>query len=516
MRLILAALLLAFSPETIMAERRNLRPADFKPLTSLPWKEAGATLDNVLDSIFREPNFAIRYPVLGEYLRTIPLEQFGRAFDLCVKLEGTETPDNLVAFFLTIWAKRDPHGCWKRTKDLFRVVGIEDWLGYDSWKKRDPITVQDLNAIRASPFRLSPSALMGFPLGVDHSAVAKGERVKLMNEFTQKWFRAFGSWPGYERNETGGYSDFSYQMKEAFEMSIEQLRGPWQGSVSSSEMAFEIGLRRWLKAEPASAIQVMERAQETKWPSPGESQPHVAGPSIELLMLWAKADLPAMIRWAETLDIRNGDLALRVRGFLMSRVDAATRERWLAEAKSAVDDDDRTVNLMEDWAGWDPKGALEAAVARKDPEMISEVAAAASWGPWGRQPYNTSHFGLGVIKEFDVMSIPPEIRVDATREWYSILEYWGQIDIGETASYGLQYLLQTNYAPRARLIRFFSGYDEYPDEGDMIDRTFCALRVWAVIRPNEMRKWIRTLDDEKMRKALTWLLEHPWGTASKD
>ena len=40
MRLILPALLLAFSPETIMAERRNLRPADFKPITSLPWKEA--------------------------------------------------------------------------------------------------------------------------------------------------------------------------------------------------------------------------------------------------------------------------------------------------------------------------------------------------------------------------------------------------------------------------------------------------------------------------------------------
>ena len=85
-----------------------------------------------------------------------------------------------MAFFLRIWAKRDPHGCWKRTKDLFRVVGIGDWLDYDSWKKRDPIIVQDLKGIRASPFRLSSSALIRFPLGVDHSAVAKGERVKLM------------------------------------------------------------------------------------------------------------------------------------------------------------------------------------------------------------------------------------------------------------------------------------------------------------------------------------------------
>jgi hypothetical protein len=63
-------------------------------------------------------------------------------------------------------------------------------------------------------------------------------------------------------------------------------------------------------------------------------------------------------------------------------------------------------------------------------------------------------------------------------------------------------------APQRRLRGGFSD--------DQIDRTFCALRVWAVIRPNEMRTWIRTMDDEKMRKALTWLLEHPWGRARKE
>jgi hypothetical protein len=50
----------------------------------------------------------------------------------------------------------------------------------------------------------------------------------------------------------------------------------------------------------------------------------------------------------------------------------------------------------------------------------------------------------------------------------------------------------------------------------MIDRTFCALRVWAVVKPDEMKKWIATLDDAEMRKALTWLLEHPWGIGSAE
>ncbi|MDQ3621459.1 MAG: hypothetical protein M3463_03095 [Verrucomicrobiota bacterium] len=517
MRPILFALLLAFSPETIIAERRSPPPADFEPLTSLPWKEADATLERVLNSIFREPSVTIRYPLLGEYLRTIPVEQLGKAFDICIRLEGTQTPNDLVAFFLKIWAKRDPQRCWKRTKNLFAIIGIENgWLNYDSWKKRDPITVENLSAIRASPFYLRSSALKGLPLGVDQSALTKGERVKIMTDFTQKWFRSFGSWPGYDPDRPGRYRDSFHPLESAFEMSIEQIRGRWQGNVmATEEIAFEIGLRRWLKAEPSSAIQVIKRAQETKWPSPHQFDPH-SGPSIELLMLWAKADLPAMIRWAETLEIRSGERAVRVKGFLMSRVDASTRERWLAEAKSAVVDDDRTSNLMHAWAGWDPKGALEAAVVQKHPERITEVADAASRGPWGGLPYNTSHFGLGIIKDFDVMSIAPDIRETATQEWYQILEHWGDIDIGETARYGLHYLLRTDYAPRDRLIRFFTGRDEYPDEGGMIDRTFCALRVWAVVQPSAMKAWISTQKDPEMAKALTWLLENPWGTGAKE
>ena len=114
-------------------------------------------------------------------------------------LEGTQAPKDLVPFFLRIWAKRDPKVCWKRTKDLFEVVGIEDWLDYDSWKRREPITVQNLTAIRASPFYLSPSALKAFPLGVGQSAVAKSERVEIMTEFTKSGFPPLAHGRGMSR-----------------------------------------------------------------------------------------------------------------------------------------------------------------------------------------------------------------------------------------------------------------------------------------------------------------------------
>ena len=99
----------------------------------------------------------------------------------------------------------------------------------------------------------------------------------------------------------------------------------------------------------------------------------------------------------------------------------------------------------------------------------------------------------------------------ASRLWSS----GGDIDIGEAARYGLNFLLRTDYAPRENLIKLFSGDDDFSSDSDMIDRTFCALRVWAVVKPKEMKAWIATIKEADMRKALTWLLEHPWGTGPK-
>src|SRR4029079_10626197 len=136
----------------------------FEPLTTLPWKKPDATIDSVLDAIFRQANQSIHDIVLSEYLRTIPVDGIGKAFERCIDLEGTQTPDRLVDLILPVWAKRDPKTCWKRTRELFRVVGIEDgWLTYDSWKTRPRITVQDLNAIQKSSFWLTRAALPRFP-----------------------------------------------------------------------------------------------------------------------------------------------------------------------------------------------------------------------------------------------------------------------------------------------------------------------------------------------------------------
>src|SRR6185369_6993218 len=102
---------------------------------SVPWEEKDATMEKVLSAIFREPNMGIRYSVLLEYLRQIRAAEMGDAFDLCVPLEGTQNPDELVSLFIRVWVEHDPDACWAWVKKLFHVVGMEgDVLGYDSWK----------------------------------------------------------------------------------------------------------------------------------------------------------------------------------------------------------------------------------------------------------------------------------------------------------------------------------------------------------------------------------------------
>ena len=538
MRLLLLPLLI--SPLSLMAEGNMLKPGDFQPLTSLPWKAPHATLEGTLDAIYREPDLAIRYPVLANYLWTIPVGQLEKAFDTCVDLECYQCPDEFVYFFLQIWGARDPIACWKRTRALFRIAGLANgWLDYGYWNER--ITVQDVDAIRSSRFWVAPSALKGFPLGVDQSSLPKKERVQIMRAFADKWFEAFASWPGFptltldssQNLPTGQYPQ-SYHLHaplliEVFSMPMNQLRlfgtknqsgdtdegGPFINP--GEESAFIVAERRRLQADPASAPAIFKKIQSYKWGNTSEWQSDMDNDilSFGLLMLWAKLDLVGIIHWADSLDFKNDRVALFARGMLMNRVDAETRSRWLAQAKASKYEDDMTSPLISEWAAWDPAAGLAAAVENTtyNWDIVAFAAQGAAYGPSVRDwPINGCHFGLEAIKNFDVGKVPEKFRGQVKDQWDVILEQWGDIDIGETARYGVDFLNRIGYPPhqRDKVLRYFSG-EQVEGEGTGIgERTMCALRVWAVVRPGEMKRWIATLDDPKLRKALTWMLNHPW------
>jgi hypothetical protein len=506
------ALLAIFSAAHLAPAAAPIAPADFQPLTSLPWEDPSTPLARVLDRIFREPNSAIRYPVLAAYLRQIPIADWPQAFERCIDLEGTQTPDTLVAFLLEIWAERDPKACWTRTRELFNVVGVEHgWLNHDSWLNRPPITVQDIEAIRASRFYLTSIALKAFPIGVEKSSLPIGERVEVMKAFADRWFAAFGTWPGVTR-EPRRYPSESRSLLEVFSRKPDAtIAGYVNVGGDEREPCFELAMRRWMEASPDYWYRVMESV-EKHHAEPASKGGNRSAP-FSLLMIWARTALPEVIEWADKLRSHTNPENFAIKGFLMPRVDEPTRARWLAEARSADPDDPNGKSLFNEWAKWDPKAALDAAAATKDAETLGEAAAAAVEGPFPSAP-NTTLFGFSVVTNYNWKNLPDDLWRkafgDDERGNY-VMEPWGDINIGDAARFGFDFVLNAEFIAREDLIQFFSGDDLFADTGDVLDRTFCSLRVWAVFKPAEMEKWIATLKDPEMKKALTHILLDPWG-----
>jgi len=90
----------------------------------------------------------------------------------------------------------------------------------------------------------------------------------------------------------------------------------------------------------------------------------------------------------------------------MSRVDAATRERWIAEARSLDVEHKCTTELLTHWAEWDPAPAVDAALAAEDADAVFDVIIGATHGPWNRLVLNTCHSGVSFIKDFDLARLP--------------------------------------------------------------------------------------------------------------
>ncbi len=512
-------------PGALYAERLSWKPSDFEPLTELPWKNGEGSPDDVVERIFREPNADIRYPVLGEYLRRLPVENVAKAFDLAVRFEGTNSPDELIRFMLFIWAKRDPGSAWAKCRELFKLVGIEDgWLMYDSWHTRRPrIEARDIQTIRQSQFWLRRETLCAFPAGVDASSLPSKDRVELLQAFAGLWFENFDSWPGSGEpiGYLGAHEQDAYGLMIVFEMEPSRLER-WSLSTGGrlDRASGEVRWRRWLAHNPQDADHVIQSIESTQWPDVSWPHPVPSSPasiSIELLLVWRKADPDGLIAWAKRDDHRkHADAALVARCLLMDEVDPDTRNQWLAEFVASED----AAACLSKLAGWHPHIALEWAdkVSAETESLLEDLVDGCVYGPWwgsSWRPRNTSHYGIGYIHDHGLDHLSSRMQAE---QWgqTTFLEEWGDIDIGETARFGFKVLLDSDYAPREELAKFFMGDDLFADEGGIIDRTFCALRVWAMIQPDEMRRWIDEECAADIRESLRWLLNHAAGRKDSD
>ena len=497
---------------------REWKITDFEPLTELPWKDPATPMDQVLDRIFRETNVTIRYAVLAEYLNRIDIAKFEKAFDLAVELEGTQTPDQVVGLMLHIWAQRNPEAAWKRTQELFKLVGIEHgWLQCDSWTRRERITVQDREAIERAGYWLERrGTLLHFPRGVaEATASPKDQKVVFFKRFADVWFERFQSWP--EDNQGQSTPLESLSSGPALVRAFEEPPKAFPDFIDRSppnvanEAIFEIALRRWLASAPTAGLRIVQWLSAKRWtngiPPPGG--PPSAQISTELLLLWSKLDFQGLLQLAEEPPGLNDKLPVwEARGMVWTQISQGTRQRWIDELMNQ----DFDGPSPEPFIAWQPNTVVGIGLRLKDPHWIADAIASSTRDPFGSFLPNAIRATVPWMLAFEVQSIPESLRSRFTEESFGdAMVLWGEVDVASAARFGTACLLAINTPPRGELLRFFSGEDLFPDDGGVLDRTFCALRVWAVTRPKEMRAWIATQEGDDLKKALTWLLEHPWG-----
>lgn len=523
MRPILAILCFSLAAGCANAQRLDWKLTDFAPLTSVPWDKAGAALKDVLQTIFREPEPDIRYPVLAAYLEMIPVSEMEEAFCTCVHLEGSQNPDELVNHFLGIWGRRDPEAAWKKARALFDAIVIDgDPLMLDDWE-RDPTRVVDWDGFRRSEVWFY-RRLDGVGTGIEQSSLPVPEKARLLKEFAVLTIDRLGVLPRADLQSFASADLWASRgVVAALVCPVAELRDfILHAPYNCDAAAVKAGMVRWLDQNPGEAAEILKLAEDIVFPPYARSAP-VSGlgtPSRAFLMLWAKLDLPAMLRWTESQEMSLEGPGIMARGLLLGRVDEATRRRWLREA-GANAEEDVIAGLFGEWSRWDPVTSLKRACETQKAYIIAQATEGAV-APL-RYRENTSHYGLGMLRDFDfgaVMATLPDEELNYMHgEWgFDCMETWVHVDVAEAAQWGWRILAdpRTKFIPREHLIKLLQGDDEFASDGDMIDRTFCALRFWSVWKPDEMRQWIATLADVEMQKALTWLLEHPTGRAKKE
>lgn len=523
--------------------RNDLTAGDLRPLTSLPWSPgddgdqapaADPSMDEVLERIFLEPDRDVLHAVLAGYLQVLPLEQFPAALDRCIALAGSCRPDFLVDLMLTVWATRDPAGCWDHARGLFDLLFLPR-LGWQGLTARvagvDFRPAPNPDAVAASSHVISESALAGLSWQLQTADLPRDQRVRIVREMSNLWLDTMHVPPPTTRRDLDREPAAADRF-EVLTLPDRWFRAPlsrrWgSGNDGSPSVVRQLAWRRMILADPQSAPAiVLASTRHNADAATGEPGFRPRTPRSTLLHVWAMADHAGMMEWAtktppgeqgrDSPDARQAgaEAALRthVRAWLMPDADPATRDAWLAEAsrQNRLEEDDPASDFLEIWAWRDPAAALRAAIELDDGYLLELVMQAAAFGPGPGCPDHATHHGLGVLRTFDFPEMTGPMEAGYFSGWIYVMEQWSDVDIGECARFGVELLWNHDGALRNEFLGVLEGGFGPWDDG-VIDYTVRALRMWAMWRPDEMRQWIEGIGHEGLRAALRALHADPAG-----
>lgn len=503
------------------AQRLDWKPSDFAPLTAVPWDDERRSMPDVLKVLFQEPDVTVRYPMLAEYLREIPVADLESAFRLSVVYEGTQHPRALISLFLRVWAERDPEGAWRKAKKLLEVAlshNILDLARWD-WGK---VAAANQSAFQKSSFWIKPEDVAAIGPAIEASELRKDEKIRILKEYAAVYIDLTGSMP--PSRLPGGPSGEEVSIDGSGLVKILRSSGDWNlnhfASLLSEGPERRVSMVRCLSVKPELASKLVDSARDLarEEENGGRVDAEQQAITLSFLSLWAQLDRASMEAWAKRQNPKFSETGMAARGILLEHVTEESRKAWLAEADRAG----YLPALYACWAEVSPVEALKAGSSHASSDILSEVHWRAAYPTGGA--FNRSHWGLGALRDFDIgkwqTAHSGQGLVHFPDGW-SIMEVerWLQIDVGEAARYAYSFItspaLREQY-PRSMLIKVFSGKSFDSDDDGALDRTFCGMRFWAMWKPEEMRKWISGLEDPEMRQALTWMVENPWGWNSSE
>lgn len=502
----LAFILLALAWKAVVLQGAEPVPIyqQFQVLSSLPWLEPGGTRKEILARIYREPEWLVRREVLREYLRTVlPVAEFPSAFSEIMVLDQADFPDVVAAVVMYEWAKRDPAAAARHCEGLFDLVIEAKNSSFERWKYA--IEVGDLERLRASSYWfLSRDALHACWLGLDQAPKEVRETFKAsylqrfkagqadgrLTELGERWLRRYPwnvptSTPEFENVEA--YREYYLEMMRTPSGEIPQkIRWPQE---AWDDLVFPRVLVRWMSGDPSRAGQIIEHvldAYDPKQVYRSDWDPELLAQAIptEFFVEWVKLDPAGFTAWAKDRQI----------GW---RAEAVYRAAQKSEGRSQYRHEDDARKL---WATLDPDSALPTLRQWREVPLIHETLSdLARSGPAG-------NYWRAQIDRFDSKAslIDDSISSDVVSTWITI-DFRGMLQ-----RYSLPHCRQSTVS-REYMASILTNRKPLPNN-DGVESALSALRLWATVRPEEMRAWIETGGFEpKLREALIWVLEHAEG-----